>query len=319
MSGLSIGDPITLASVLDSSHVLPGDTLLLREGTYTGDWVINIGGSDELPVIIKPYNGESVTIDGTLTFGKPNVHIYDLEITSSDPDTSIIDTSITMNYKDCWLIGCYIHALHGSGVNWMGSGVGRIAECWIEENGYYIGAEGHGHGIYSHNHAGGTREIIRNLFGNSRGKYTIHIYSGGSNYLKDFVCQDNVIFGDPVHTGGGLGLIDFLYQRNIQYGDYCQQGRYGYSHQNINGQILDNLFFNLSSYSVNADCTYEWSNLTESGNEVYGGEPSSRAGYNWQAYPQNWSQFIPFSLSERWSGIQASITNGVFDASIVSI
>ena len=303
MSGLTVDNPIKFVDVINSKKVLPGDTLLLRGGTYKGYWTLNIGGTKDAPVTIQPYQNEPVVIDGGLTLAKPHLKIMDMEITDSNPDRTVMTDSITMNYPGCWIIGCHIHDLRNSGVNWFGSGVGGIVECWIYENGFTLDGVEVAHGIYSHNADGGARLIARNLFGNQRGKYTIHLYSGGDNYLNDFTCEDNVIFGDAVHTGGGYGLENFIYRRNIQCGDYCQHGRYTKDYgQNNGAQITDNLFVGLAGYSINADSLQPWLNLTESGNTVWsvGGynEPSNRAGYTVEETPTTWSRFVPFTLSE---------------------
>lgn len=312
MSGLTITDPVKLSAALVSPNVIPGDVLYLRSGTYAGDFTINIGGSSEASVTIKPYNNEPVIIDGGLMFAKPYVRIQDVEITNSNPDRTLwIDPGIQMHQVGCELIGCYIHDLHNNGVTWQGNGTGQIVECLIYNNGSNDGTS-YGHGIYTHNDTGGARKIARNLFLNSIGRYSIHIYSAGNNYLRDYTVEDNVIFGDPVICGGGLGLRDYVYQGNIQSGDYCYQGRYS-SQPNDGGLIQNNLFIDLSEYSVQDG----FLNLTETGNTVWGGEPASRAGYTVAAKPANWSQFIPFTLSERWAGIQCSIVDSVFSAEIV--
>ena len=43
-----------------------GDTIYLREGTYAPDVNIQIGksGSATAPISVRPYEGESVTVDG---------------------------------------------------------------------------------------------------------------------------------------------------------------------------------------------------------------------------------------------------------------
>lgn len=315
MSGLTINDPIKLEQVLQSNKVVPGDTLYLRGGIYTGNWIANIGGTLEAPVIIKPYNLEPVIIDGVFTFGRPHLRVMDIEFTNYNTDRTLWDSGITMHPQGSWLIGCDIHDMHSDGVNWMNSGVGGVVECRIENCGSLNpdGPPHYGHAIYTHNNAGGARLIARNLLLNSMGRYTIHIYSASSNYLRDYTCEDNVIWGDPVHTGGGAGLVNFVYQRNIQYSEYAQMGRYS-GQPNNGGLIQDNLFIDLSAYSVQSG----WVDLTETNNTVWGGEPADRAGYTVEQMPFNWSQFIPFTLSERWSGIQCSIVNSVFNAVIVN-
>lgn len=315
MSGLTIDDPIKLNQVLLSSKVIPGDTLSLRGGTYAGNWIANIGGTSDAPVVIKPYNLEPVVIDGTFTFGAPHLRVMDLEFTNSNPDRTDWDSGITMHPTGSWLIGCDIHDMHSDGVNWMNSGIGGVVECRISNCGSLApdGPPHYGHAIYTHNHNGGARLIARNLLLNQIGRYTIHIYSAGNNYLRDYTVEDNVIWGDPVQAGGGLGLVNYIYQRNIQHGDYCQQGRYS-SQPNNGGLIQNNLFIGLSDYSVQDG----FLSLTEQNNTVWGGEPSNRAGYAVEVAPANWSQLIPFTLSERWAGIQCSIVDSVFNAEIVT-
>lgn len=311
MSGLTIDNPIKLSAVLGSCNVIPGDALYLRGGTYPGDWTINIEGTAEAPIVIKPYNNEPVVIDGSLTFGKPYVKVQDVEITNSATYTENDGVGITMNYPGCWLIGCYIHDLHDSGVNWYGSGAGGVVECLFSGN--------HGDAIYTHNDGGGARLIARNLMLQGSdfvgpNRYSLHIYSGGENWLKDYTCEDNVIFGDPVHTGGGLGLTNFTYQRNIQYGSYAQMGRYSPDGANDTASINNNIFMMLSGYFVKDG----WLNLTEADNSAWEGEPDDRAGYTFGLIPAGWSQTILFTLSERWTGIQCQIADSVFSAEMVA-
>lgn len=298
----TITDPAKFADVIISSHIIPGDIIYMRGGIYKGVWIISIGGTKDAPIEIRPYQNESVIIDGGLQFAKPYVHVFDIEIMDSNPDRTVQQDNVQMNQAGCWLIGCNIHDIHSSGVSWWGSGDGKVCECIIYNNGTRDPKtlEGLGHGIYSHNDLGGAREMSRNIFFDQFGKYTIHIYSGGNNNLLDYTCEDNIIGGDAVHTGGGLGLINFIYNRNVQWGDYCQLGRYGYTHQNKDGWITNNIFIGMQGYTVNADCDLPWLNLTESGNTVWGGEPSKRDGYDFATIPATWYKIIPFSLSVRW-------------------
>lgn len=300
--GDTVLNPVSFANLLLSHNIIPGDTLLLRAGTYSGDYVLPyIAGTEALPITIKPYNGETVIFDGSLTVGN-YVRLYDLNFTDARIDRHIYTPGIYATGLGFHMHGCIVSDIHNSGLSWYGYGVGEVSENIFLNNGGRNGDEsGHGHALYTHNAAGGAHLIARNLFFDQFGTYALHIYSAGSNGLKDYTVEDNITCGQPTHTGGGLGLTDFIYRRNIQYGSYIQQGRYSGSHKNINGQIKDNVTFDLVSYSVNADCTYEWENLVESGNIAYGGEPSNRAGYVVVSNPAVWTRVIPFSKSERWA------------------
>ena len=313
----TIDNPIAFTDAIQSDRIIPGDVLLLRGGTYAGNWTLNIGGSNGAPVTIKPYNHEPVIFDGGLALTKSYLKIMDVEITNSNPDrTTWIEPGIVMGAAGHELIGCYIHDLHNDGVNWMGGGTGRIAECLIDNNGSNDGQDSFGHAIYTHNDPGGLRTIEHNLLLNQMGAYTIHIYSAGENWLQDYACIDNVIWGDPVHIGGGLGIKNLIYDGNIQCGDYAQIGRYSPEGENYDATIRNNLFIDMSNFRVDP-----FQSLTESNNIAWSDTAgwTTQTGYTVEAKPSIWSHLVPFSLSERWSGIQCSITDGVFSAEMVSL
>jgi hypothetical protein len=301
MAGLTIDDPVKFSQAIVSKRIIPGDVLELKGGTYAGDWVMTIAGTQAKPITIKPRAGENVVIDGSLKLEGDYIEMRDITIMDSRTDRTAATVGILASIAGLKLAGCYIHDLHGSGVSWWGGGAGQIIECIIANNGNKVGDKGHGHGIYTHN-SGGARVIAKNLFFDSIGNYCLQIYSDSANYLKDYTVQDNVFAGDAVHTGGGLGLIDFVYERNTQFEAHCQHGRYSYDNQNRNGRISGNTFIDLSAYSVNADCAHEWDNLTEADNLVYGGEPSDRAGYTVMEKPATLTRWIPYTQSTRWLG-----------------
>ncbi len=63
----SIENPWSI-SAFSNTTVAPGDTLYLRSGVYIGDngfWVW-VNGTEERPIVIKPYNYEKVILKGDL-------------------------------------------------------------------------------------------------------------------------------------------------------------------------------------------------------------------------------------------------------------
>ena len=296
MPGLTIDNPTELQYVVNSLHILPGDVIKLRAGTYKGNWVINVGGSEAAPITFMPYNNEKVVIDGSWTVARAHVTTADLEIMDSSLDRTTNTQGIYAYLPGFRMHGCLIHDLHLYGTRMIGSGSGHICECVYLNNGWTSG----GHGIYTYSETG-DRLIARNVFFNNLGEYLLHVYSSNTDHLlKGYTIEDNILRGDPIHTGGAGGLIDYIYQRNIQYMDACYQGRYSLTAPNTNGQIINNVFFDVWRYWVNTTCISDWVNLTESGNLVYGGEPSDRAGYTLLEQPATWTKVIPFSLSLRW-------------------
>jgi len=295
--GQTIDRPVKFNNAIISTRVIPGDVLELRGGTYSGDYVSSLFGLVDSPITIKPYNNERVIIDGSIDIGT-SVTLRDLELTDSRQNRTLRTLSMTMNGAGHSLIGCVIHDMHSSSVNWFGSGVGKIIECVMYNNGYTLDGFGHGHGIYTHNTNGGSRLIARNLVSPQLGKYTLHIYSSASNYQRDYTVENNVFYG-PVHTGGGRGLIDHVYRNNVHFWGWSQLGRYSLL-PNINGLIENNLFIKQSSVTVNADSPDPWQNLTQQNNVVW--NVPVHPGYTEEAEPASWHRWIPFTESGRWSG-----------------
>lgn len=301
MSGLTVDDPVSLHVALASDRVIPGDVLELRGGTYKNDWVCNIGGTSGNPVIIKPYNGETVIIDGSFTCNRPYIELYDMELMDSDTNRIGKKEPIRAEVAGFGMYGCIVHDYHNSGLLWFGSGAGEVCENMFFNNGYrdVAGGAGLGHGVYTHNNGGGARLLARNLFFDQLGKYCFQIFSGGDNYLKDYTVEDNVICGDNVHAGGGLGLVNFLFQNNIFYGsvnDYIQIGRYS-TEPGQDATIRNNYFIDVGGYRVDNIET-----LTESGNIAWSNTTNwlHQTGFTSEGNPEIWTKVIPFSKSRRW-------------------
>lgn len=292
MAGETLQNPVKFYKAALGGNIIPGDVLELADGTYNAANMF-IEGTAENPVIVRPANPGMVKIDGWMFVDCQHVHFYDIEFFDSNPNRYVVTNSVVANYGTNCFYGCYFHDEHTSGLNWFGTGAGEVMECVFLNNGnYFPDNSKHGHCLYTHNSGGGLRKIARNIFGYAMGNYALHIYSN-SAALKDYQVEDNITVGQPTHTGGPGGLTDFVFSRNIQMGGYMQMGRYGAA---TNGTITDNELFRVGTYWANTD----WVNLTESGNNVYNGQPASRDGYTIQADPQTWSRVIPFSKSARW-------------------
>jgi hypothetical protein len=324
MSGLIEADPVHFIEALNSSRIYAGDTLLLKDGTYTGNWVVKWSGTQAAPITIKPLHPGMVTIDGSLIMGAWQTW-RDLDFTDSGADRTISTPGITMNYAGCQLIGCYVHDLRSSGVSWFGSGVGAVKECRFKNNGFLHDGSGAGHAIYTHNNGGGLREISRNLFEYQMGAYTIHIYSeptsSSPNYLRDYWVNDNLILQWPVHCGGGKGLKNLLFENNIHLEFYCQIGRY-----NVDGYPDDGIIRNNTWIGINGLTIHDWElgEFTISGNIANTDLAPSPAfspapGIVYGPTPANYSVTIPFTESVRWSGMTGTLAGGVYTAQMNNI
>ena len=64
----SLEAPMDLATALGPrSRARPGDTILLRAGTYPGAFNSTLAGVGGSPIIVRQYAGERASIDGSLT------------------------------------------------------------------------------------------------------------------------------------------------------------------------------------------------------------------------------------------------------------
>ncbi len=93
----SVNSPWNLKTALaNPASVQGGDTICVRQGTYTGRFVNKLVGSAGFPITVKAYPGERVTIDGysttTLTAPTPSIAGYEFgNITVADPSIFTLD------------------------------------------------------------------------------------------------------------------------------------------------------------------------------------------------------------------------------------
>lgn len=306
MGGLSIDTPVTLTSALSSGRVVPGDTLLLADGTYAGDFTSIISGTEALPIIIKPQNPGNVTIDGSLLVTGPHTHWFDIDFTDTAEDRTVTTSGVRIDPVGTWMVGCSFSNLRSSGINWFGSGAGAVLECKFDAC--------LGHSLYTHNNSGGLRQIERCLF-NTRAltRYGLHVFSEGDNYLRDYQIRNNV-HKTNVIVGGGSGLVDLDYSSNIHHGSWLYLGLYKNSGAVDTGSTADdNIAIDLESLQVD-----ESEGLVCTDNVFYRGLVNYELPSGWTETekPETLSYTIPFTLSERWTGIQVDYVTatGAFTA-----
>lgn len=201
MAGLTIDNPVTLVNALASDNIIPGDVLMLCEGTYTGSYSLaKLVGTAANRITIKPYNHERVVIDGNL-FGGEYLRVEDLIITDSNADrsnpaamTDGINIAKNSEYYYCTVKN------HGQGFAGGGlAGVYKLHGCNI----YYNGTDSNlGHGAYIQQFNSDGRATITNNIVHYNFAVGFHIY--GSQTLWNFDLIENSVFGN--------GMI-----RNIPY------------------------------------------------------------------------------------------------------
>jgi hypothetical protein len=246
-------------AVSEASKAAPGDTIYLRGGTYVPPdrryFYSKIAGSPRRPVVIRPYPGERVIIDGGFDIIGGWVVFRDLEVTnSSTKRTSSQVGSAPTDVNHAYgfnlfapgvkIVNNIIHDTGGGIGTWM-----RAPDVEIYGNIiYYIGwsgpDRGHGHGIYGQNSTGVVR-LIDNIIFDQFGM-GIHVYGSEDADLNNFYIEGNMLFNN--------GSLSGEYSRNF----YLGSGRAAanpvvvgnYTYYPVNGSLRGG-----DNYIVSNGCT----------------------------------------------------------------
>jgi hypothetical protein len=213
--------------------IRPGDRLLLRAGTYTGDFTATIKGNSDNYITIMPYPGERVIIDGSLIINTDYVIWRDLEIIYSEWTTRTSEfsggTPADIPYAKTFSVNGVGNILHGlivhdtAGNSSLSSGsLTKITGCLFYNCGWKGADRGHGHSMYLQNITG-RKTVKRSISVNSFG-WPWHAYTESEhiNYI-DYIETTCISPGAPVAaqyyilTGGYVSAIDPHWYRNMGY------------------------------------------------------------------------------------------------------
>jgi parallel beta-helix repeat protein len=214
----SIQNPWDLQTALlqSSDQVNGGDIIWIHKGIYTGHFRGTLQSTDNDKFItVSGYKDDKVILNGNLnTKGNyvlevngGNVIYKNFEITflgdfSRSKSDKNFKASVGINHlkgEDCKFQNLTIHNIPGSGIgSWKATGGTIIEDCVIYNNGY-IGARGHGVGIYIQNQSDKTRLINNNIIFNNYYK-GIEVWSATSGskfeFVKNVTLTDNTIFNN---------------------------------------------------------------------------------------------------------------------------
>jgi len=287
----SIGNPWDLQTALNQpSAVQPGDTILVRGGTYVGNFTSSLAGTSALPIVVRGFPGERAILDGNtgatqaadlLVFGQ-YTWFQDLEFTDSSLVRVVSSTSsngprssgVEDHAVGTKLIALVIHDTSGGIGDWS-TGTNpsntEVNGCIIYNVGWQGPDRGHGHGFYIQNQTG-TKTFNNNIVFNSFG-YGIHAYTeGGSINNLDFFSNDIFNAGSlatagddrQILIGGLVGADHPVLDGNSVYasGPNGQSIQLGYSVPDTNVTLTNNYTYSASGLSVYAGTTF----LANSGN-----------------------------------------------------
>lgn len=208
-----------LQEALSSPKVRPGDRLLLKGGTYAGDFVCGLSG-DAKRITVMSYPGEWAVIDGSLQIIGENTTFSELEICytgwrrrdEAEGANEAAIKSIYLNGTNNALTSCIIHDMR-IGMYSGRDGVGSVMSgCLSYNNGYAGTVRGYGHGAYAMNRVGARKRIANNIFCGGFA-YGIHCYDEVPECLTDIDITGNISFESGVLSG-------FSPRSNVLLGGY---------------------------------------------------------------------------------------------------
>ncbi|MBL7728745.1 MAG: right-handed parallel beta-helix repeat-containing protein, partial [Dinghuibacter sp.] len=221
----TMSNPWNLATALNQPPgLLPGDTLWLCGGIYTGFFTSNLNGSAGWYIFVLQYPGERAIIADNRQFASGatlqvngSYTVYkDFEITNTHTSrnpagaASFRPMGLQVQAPETKFINLVIHdAGHGFGF-WKEAVNAEIYGCII----YNCGTanlpgvyQTHGHGIYAQND-NGTKTIKHNIIFNQFG-FGLHLYPNPGN-IKGFNISGNTLFNNGVLTGDTVRYNNIL-------------------------------------------------------------------------------------------------------------
>lgn len=259
MSPDGLGDGSTeenateLQSAIVDSNVLAGDTIILLDGIYEGNYMATIKGTAENRVVIKSKTPYQAVIDGGLTLGNNDgvtgayIDVKNIHITNLDADRGTwenennevtIPTQLFVLAPNCRIINNYIHD-GGVGLAAYDKSEGLIAYGnLIWNSGWADNVRGGAQNVYTH----GANQTLKNNVCAGGFKETFKAYSAGS-YIRDYLAQNNVMF---VRSTDVIGS-ETMRMSNISFiGNHVLQNLIAIGYvfdQNDNAIIEDNITY----------------------------------------------------------------------------
>ncbi len=266
--------PGSLTLALGDKSFRDGERLLLRGGTYSGDYISTLAGTAER-ITIMSYPGETAIIDGSLTLGGSYVVLKDLILrysgwatrqsafTGSTPEDIPYTKGLTVNATYSQVINCVIHDMAGVGFQSL-SVASELYGCVLFHNGWAGTERGHGHAAYVQNSAA-PRKVIKDCIMFDNFGYGIHAYTE-SGQIDWLTLEGNTCFrnGSLYGTGyadilvGGYVVADNpILTGNMTYN--VHENNLGYIAGVTNAVLTDN-YFPQGLTKVNAQITTETGN-----------------------------------------------------------
>jgi hypothetical protein len=228
----SLNSPWDLTTALASADVENNNnttrTLWLRGGTYSGDFTNILDGVSDRRITIRPYQNETVIIDGDLVVNGSYITFMNLIIRNSSwtgRESDEEETPSDLPTAECNIraigvkfINCVIHDM-------LSPYIGQEAEtaefygCLSYYHGWLAPIRGHGHALYIQNSVATQMTIKDCIFHDCFG-WGLHAYGGQGSLVKNIVVEGNTSFRSGSLSGDARP--DFLIGADVGAGDSCQ-------------------------------------------------------------------------------------------------
>jgi hypothetical protein len=298
----TIDDPLKLQQALSSSVIVGGDTIYLRGGTYTGNFISYLNGLSS-KILLTSYPEEQAIIDGSLLIRGSNLRIKDIQFLNSafttretdspSPSTLLIDDEGIGTE----IINCVLHDAAGGILSSSENTLyyGNI----IFNTGYKHSLNSYGHAFYTQNKLTTPKKHVNNIVFNNFG-YGFHCYSSQNNLSSiwienNIVFQSGVLYGwyyPNIHIGGGYGFANptvlnnkTYYEGSLEFG--ANQIGYGEANTVTGAKINNNYFANKMSLRLTSCIPDEMTGNTfvSSTAEYIEGFESGEYATNTYSYP----------------------------------
>lgn len=212
--------------------VQAGDTIWLRDGTYSGQFTSILTGTSGNPITVRQYPNERAIIDGgsvgtdngTLTINGSYTYYWGFEVMSSDIDRISAQSgsaptdlfTLTAVWSSAGVgnkfINMVVHDGRSAGFGyWTGATDGEIYGNLVYFTGWQGSDRNHGHGIYTQNNT--TNKVLKDNFFFNGFANGLNIYGSGSSFLNNFTVEGNIVFNN-----GALGSVFNSYQDQLLLG-----------------------------------------------------------------------------------------------------
>lgn len=201
-----------LQTALDGGNgkVQPGDIILLRRGTYIGQFTSTLTGTPDRPIIVRQYPGERATIDGGLYVNGAYGIFWGFEIMQSNPFANPNLSGLETHSPWERFVNLVIHDAGNQGVT-FGRVVGysELYGSLIYDNGTQEGLD---HGVYATNDGTVEKYILDNVVFDNMA-YGIQVFADPPPrhpLLSNIDVEGNVSFDNGTISASGPKFSNLL-------------------------------------------------------------------------------------------------------------